>query len=306
MLEPYAPFFPMEPMNCREPFDDTGTGFQIKWDGVRILAHLKDGHVRLYNRKQNIKTRQYPEVACALANLIEHDIILDGEMVALKGGKPSFTQLIRRDFAADISTIRYLSGKIPVTYVIFDIVYDNGKELTDYPFRWRNELLKSLLPSRDPIVITDTVLHRGTTLFSVVKSAGLEGIVAKKLDSPYRIAKKSPDWLKIKNRRTLASLIGGYIFEGREVRSLFLGIFQDKDFVYIGRAGSGINRESAILLFEKLQGITTGHCPFINPPAVGRRKAVYWVSPCIEVMIEYMDFTDDGFVRHPVIKQIMF
>ncbi|MDD4569619.1 MAG: DNA ligase [Tepidanaerobacteraceae bacterium] len=306
MLEPHVPFFPMEPITCPKPFDDVNTGFQIKWDGVRILAHIKDGRVELFNRKKNIRTRQYPEVAFTLAELISHNIILDGEMVALKGGKPSFTQLIRRDFATDTDTIRYLKRKIPVTYVVFDIIYNNGTDLTEYPFNWRDQLLKSLITSKDPIVVTDTILHRGTTLFSVVKSAELEGIVAKKLDSPYRIAKKNSDWLKIKNRRTLAALIGGYIFEGREVRSLFLGVFQDKDFIYVGRAGSGLNRQSALLLFEKFQKIKTSHCPFINPPEIGRREVVYWINPSIEVMIEYMDFTDEGYVRHPVIKQVMF
>jgi bifunctional non-homologous end joining protein LigD len=305
MLRPHIPFFPMEPMTCPKPFDDAGTGFQIKWDGVRILAHIKDGRVELYNRKKNIRTRQYPEVAFTLAGLINHDLILDGEMVALKGGKPSFPQLIRRDFAVDTSTVRYLCGVIPVTYVIFDILYNNGHDLTEYPFSQRDELLKSLIPSKDPIVVTDTIHRRGTTLFSVAKSAELEGIVAKKLDSPYRIAKKSSDWLKIKNRRSLTALIGGYFFEGREVRSLFLGVFQDKDFIYVGRAGSGLNRQSALLLLERLQGIKTNRCHFTNPPEVGKREVAYWVNPSIEVMIEYMDFTDEGYVRHPVIKQVM-
>lgn len=304
MLEPYVPFFPMEPKLYREPFDDTDTGFQVKWDGVRILAHKKNGRVELYNRKKSIRTRQYPEVALALAGLISHDIILDGEMVALKDGKPSFPQLIRRDFATDAHTIKYLSKIIPITYVVFDIIFDNGKDLTAYPFRQRDELLKSLIPSKDLIVVTDTVCCHGTALFSVVKNAGLEGIVAKKLDSPYQIAKKSSDWLKIKNHRAITTLIGGYIFEGMEVKSLFLGIFQDKDFVYVGRAGSGLNRKSALLLFERLQEIKAGRCPFANPPVISKREAVYWVNPCVEVIIEYMDFTDAGFIRHPVIKRV--
>jgi bifunctional non-homologous end joining protein LigD len=306
MLNPHVPFFPMEPILHVEAFDDPNYGFQIKWDGVRILAHLKDGKCQLYNRKKNNRTAQYPEVTLTLANLISHDIILDGEMIALKDNKPSFSQLIRRDFAVDTATIRYLSGLIPVTYVIFDILYKNGRDLTEYPFMQRDELLKSLILSKDPIVVTDTILRRGNALFSIAKSAELEGIVAKKLDSPYRVAKKCSDWLKIKHRRSLTALIGGYIFVGREVRSLFLGVFQDNDFIYVGRAGSGLNHQSALLLFERLQEIKISHCPFTNSPKQGKREIVYWVRPSIEVMIEYMDFTDEGFVRHPVIKQVLF
>lgn len=305
MVKPFVPFFPTEPKICREPFDDIETGFQVKWDGVRILAHLKDGEVKLYNRKKHVRTRQYPEIAQTLKALMKHDIILDGEMVALKGGKPNFPQIIRRDFAVDDGTIKYLSKIIPVTYVVFDIVFYREKDLTSYAFKFRDELLKSLITSKDPIVVTDTVYTQGTALFSVVKEAELEGIVAKKLASPYRIGQKTSDWLKVKNFRTLTAIIGGFIFEGREVRSLLLGVFQGKDFIYVGRAGSGLNQDSSLLLFEKLNAIKTNLCPFINPPKISKRQHI-WVKPSIEVIVEYMEFTDDGLVRHPIIKQVIF
>jgi bifunctional non-homologous end joining protein LigD len=305
MVKPFVPFFPTEPKICREPFDDIETGFQVKWDGVRILAHLKDGEVKLYNRKKHVRTRQYPEIAQTLKALMKHDIILDGEMVALKGGKPNFPQIIRRDFAVDDGTIKYLSKIIPVTYVVFDIVFYREKDLTSYAFKFRDELLKSLITSKDPIVVTDTVYTQGTALFSVVKEAELEGIVAKKLASPYRIGQKTSDWLKVKNFRTLTAIIGGFIFEGREVRSLLLGVYQGKDFVYVGRAGSGLNQDSSLLLFEKLNAIKTNLCPFINPPQISKRQYI-WVKPSIEVIVEYMEFTDDGLVRHPIIKQVIF
>ena len=306
MLEPFVPFFPMEPVLCREAFDDPESGFQVKWDGVRILAHLKDGRVQLFNRKKNNRKLQYPEVVSALPSFLSNDAILDGEMVALKDGKPNFSQLIRRDFAVDPSTIKFLSKKIHVTYVVFDILYFDKKDCTNFPFHQRDELLKSLISSKDPIVVTDTYHHKGKALFSVVKNAGLEGIVAKKLDSQYQISKKSPEWLKIKNHRNLSTFVGGYFAEGREVRSLYLGIFQDKDFIYVGRAGSGINRESALILFERFKKMKTSTCPFINPPTIAKKETPNWVNPSLEILIEYMDFTDEGYLRHPVIKQIIF
>lgn len=305
MLKPHVPFLPMEPILHQEAFDDPDYGFQIKWDGVRILAHLKDGRAQLYNRKKNNRTVQYPEVVLKLPDIFKYDVILDGEVVTLRKGKPSFSELIRRDFATATGTIKFLIQKIPITYVVFDILYYNGKNLTAQPFRLRDELLKTLIPSKDPIVTTDTFPQKGTALFSVVKQAGLEGIVAKKLSSPYQVGKKSPDWLKVKNRRNMAAFIGGYLADGREVRSLFLGVFQDKDFLYIGRAGSGLNRELAMSLFYTLQESEIPLCPFINSPAIGKREVINWVNPRLEVMIEYMDFTDAGFVRHPVIKQVI-
>lgn len=306
MVKPFVPFLPMEPKICRKPFDDINTGFQVKWDGVRILAHIKDGQVQLYNRKKNVKTSQYPEIVHKLKSLINEDIILDGEMVALKDGKPNFLQIIRRDFAKDLATIKYLAKKIPVTYVVFDIVFYRNEALTTCSFKYRDELLKSLIPSKDPIAVTDTVYNSGTALFSVVKEADLEGIVAKKLDSPYRIGQKHSDWLKIKNLKLFTAIVGGFVHEGREVRSLFLGVFQGQDFVYVGRAGSGLNQETASLLFDKLNKIKTEFCPFIQPLPIDIKEQVCWVKPRIEVVVEYMEFTEDGLIRHPVIKQVNF
>jgi len=296
----------MEPKMHHEPFDDADTGFQVKWDGIRILVHQKDRHIQLFNRKKHVRTHQYPEIVRALASLIDGDIILDGEMVALKEGKPNFPQILRRDLARDDSTITYLSKLIPVTYVVFDILFYKDEDLTSHNFRYRNELLKSLIPSKDPIVVTDTVNEHGTLLFSVVKKAGLEGIVAKKFDSPYQIGQKSSDWLKIKNFRTLVAIIGGFIYENRAVRSLLLGTFQGHEFIYLGRAGSGLSQETASLLYEKLDKIRTSQCPFTHPPKISKNFHFCWVKPSIEVKVKYMEFSDDGLIRHPVIKELIF
>ena len=306
VVQPYIPFLPMEPTLCQAAFDDTDYGFQVKWDGVRIIAHVKNGIVELFNRKKLIRTKQYPEIVSLLPKLFKSDIILDGEMIVINDGKPSFSQLIRRDFAVDERTIKNLKNMIPVTYVAFDILYNDGKSLVTHPFQFRDELLKSLLPSKDPVVVTDTFPETGIALFSVVKQAGLEGVVAKKLESHYHIGRKNSDWLKIKNRRTLSAIIGGYLSEGQEVRSLFLGVFQDDGFLYIGRAGSGMTYQESRLLFERLQKSGSPYCPFINPPIANKKQIPHWVNPSIEVLIEYMDFTDDGYIRHPVIKQIEF
>lgn len=306
MIIPHTPFYPMEPKSFPHPFDDPSFGFQIKWDGTRILSHI-DGKVELFNRKKKKRNLQYPDIVESLSGIFrKRSIILDGEIISLLNGKPSFQQLLRRDWATDEATIKSLMRRIPVTYVIFDILYLDGKELYDLPFQKRDEILKSLLSSRDPLVVTDTFLSRGTTLFQVVKERGLEGIVAKKLDSRYVIGKKSGSWLKIKNKRLIHTLVGGYLAEVRSVRSLLLGTYQEGEFIYLGRASSGLSYEESRKLFDILSDLESNSCPFSGTFHLLARENPRWVKPEVQVLVEYLDFTEEGLLRNPVIKKINF
>lgn len=304
MITINTPFYPMEPETFPQPFDDPEFGFQIKWDGTRILAHVSR-EVKLFNRKKKPRTLQYPEIANRLAGIFKgRELVLDGEIVTLANGKPSFQLLMRRDRASDPAAVKSLMARIPVTYVVFDILYLDGKELVSLPFQERDRLLKSLIPSQDPVVVADTFPLTGTTLFSVVKQRGLEGIVAKRLDSRYEAGRKSRKWLKIKNRRLLDATIGGYLADSRRIRSLLLGIFQDGDFIYIGRAGSGLKEAEGRALYDFLSKYRLASCPFntMPPPIAGENPC--WVEPWLDVRVEYLDFTDEGCLRHPVIKGI--
>jgi bifunctional non-homologous end joining protein LigD len=305
MLSIYTPFFPMEPKSHQSPFDDAQYGFQIKWDGTRILAHVKQGKSQLFNRKKNVRTKQYPEISNALSDIFpKNDVILDGEIIALRDGKPNFQQLMRRDRASDKTTINYLMQHIPVTYVVFDIIFMDGRALVSSTFSDRDDILKSVLNSCDPIVVTDTFPARGILLYSIIKEKGLEGIVAKKLNSLYEIGKKSGSWLKIKNRRQIMSMVGGFLADGANVKSLLLGTKEDDELVYIGNASSGITEKQAKSLYENLCTEAITSCPFMDPPKHYKTKNIRWVNPIFEVVIEYSDFTDDGLLRHPVIKEL--
>ncbi|MCG0275340.1 MAG: DNA ligase [Thermosediminibacteraceae bacterium] len=293
----------MEPILHPEAFDDDSYGFQVKWDGTRIIAHI-DGTVELFNRKMKKRTTQYPEIAARLSELFKgKSAVLDGEMIALIGGKPDFQKLMQRDWATDIRTIQYLSSKIPVTYVVFDILYLKERCLTDLSFSKRYEILRSTLSSSDPVVVTDTFPGRGTALFEVVKSKGLEGIVAKKLDSTYEIGKKSNKWLKIKNRRLITALVCGFLAEGKRVRSLLLGQLVEDELIYIGRASSGLDEEMGRFLYDYLSRLERKTCPFTNPPLLKRSEKPVWVLPSITVEVEFLDYTNEGYLRHPVIRK---
>ncbi|HHV75887.1 MAG TPA: DNA ligase [Syntrophothermus lipocalidus] len=304
VIKPGTPFIPMEPVLHPEAFDDENYGFQIKWDGTRIIAHL-DGPVELFNRKMKKRTAQYPEVADALKEALRGtSAVLDGEIVTLSGGKPDFHQLMRRDRATDARTINHLATRIPVTYVVFDILYLKDKCLADLPFWQRDGILRSTLKSSDPVVVTDTFKGRGKALFAIVREKGLEGIVGKILESTYQVGKKSAKWLKIKNRQRTTALVGGFEAEGKQVRSLFLGQLVEGDLIYIGRASSGLDEETGRALYDFLSRRAENTCPFVNPPAVERRENLVWVLPSASVEVEFYDYTEKGYLRHPVIKRV--
>ncbi|MDI3481662.1 MAG: bifunctional non-ous end joining protein LigD [Tepidanaerobacteraceae bacterium] len=306
MIVLHSPFYPMEPETFPRPFDDSAYGFQIKWDGTRILAHVGD-KTELFNRKKAPRTQQYPEIAEYLSSVFKkRSVVLDGEMITLFHGKPCFQRLMRRDRALDPATVKFLMERIPVTYVVFDILFLDGIEFTGIAFQARNDMLKSLIPPADPVVAAETFFATGTALFDVVKQHGLEGIVAKRLDSLYEIGKKSKKWLKIKNKRLIDATIGGYLAEGRKIRSLLLGIFQDEEFTYIGRVGSGLKEAESRALYDFLSKLQVAACPFKNMSSLAAREKPCWVEPKLEVQVEYLDFTDEGYLRHPVIKGIVF
>ncbi|MCF6095502.1 DNA ligase [Thermovorax subterraneus] len=305
MIKPGIPFIPMEPTPCREAFDDESFGFQVKWDGTRVLAHI-DGKVELFNRKMKGRTKQYPEVVDALLRLFSgKSTVLDGEMIALLGGRPDFHNLMRRDMATDEAAVKYLASKIPVTYVVFDILYLDGRCLAELPFSERYGILKSSLQSRDPVVVTDTFPGTGISLFEAVKAKGLEGIVAKKLDSRYEIGKKSKKWLKIKNRRIITALVGGFLAEGKRVRSLFLGHLVEGHLVFIGRVSSGLDAEKSSALFDAFSRLITDECPFSALPPLSKKEKPLWVLPRTLVEVEFLEYTGEGFLRHPVLRGIL-
>lgn len=294
----------MEPKIFKKPFDSPEFGFQVKWDGIRILAHIKHGNTLLFNRKKANKTIQYPEITTALSKLFpKSNLILDGEMISLHNGKPRFDYIVKRDFLQDAQSIIYLMQKIPVQYVVFDILYWENKLLLDLPFYKRDNLLKNIIKSQYPVVTIDTFNRCGRSLSEVIKQRNLEGIVAKKLDSPYIIGKKTNYWLKIKNWRKIDTLIGGYIPQHNKVRSLLIGIFQENKFMYIGKVASGLNEEQAEKLFFNLSKNRIPHTPFINPP-IKTPEDVFWVKPTVKVKVEYIDFTEKGQLRHPRIIDI--
>lgn len=301
------PFAPMEPQPFPKPFDDPDWAFQTKWDGVRLLAHLTPGRVHLFNRHLRQRSEQYPEIAAALSSLLpDARAILDGEVIALSRGRPNFQLLLKRDLATGPRAVKAAIRQIPVYYMVFDLLYWQGKALTGLPFAGRQELLKSLRLDRMQVLITDTLVGTGTALYRAVLETGLEGVVAKRLDSPYLIGKKSRLWLKIKPKRRIIALVSGYTLKNGVVSGLLLGLYDGDRLRYIGRAGSGLREEERRLLARHLPELEVAESPFgrLTIPAgrCGRSpEEVHWVRPLLTVGLEFLEWTEEGLLRHPVI-----
>jgi len=184
------------------PFDSDRHLFEIKWDGTRCLAFIERGRVRLQNRHFVEMRGRYPELA-GLRRL-PSGTVLDGEVVVLEDGKPSFRKLQQRDQLLGPIRIEMLSQRLPATLIVFDLVYFRGESLTQRPLIERRERLKEVIHRlTDPYVIpSDFILKHGKRYFEEVERQGLEGMMAKRLDSPYLPGKRSAHWLKIKVGRT--------------------------------------------------------------------------------------------------------
>ena len=180
------------------PFDSEHHLFEIKWDGIRCVAFIEGGSVRLQSRQLTAMTFQFPEMACL--NRLPSGTVLDGELVVLEEGRPSLRQIQRRTFLQNRARIEGLSQRTPVTYMVFDLLYLNGDPLMVAPLHRRREALQRLIQrtTLPGILVSEAVAEHGCQLFAQVARLGLEGIMAKRLDSPYLPGKRSRYWFKIK------------------------------------------------------------------------------------------------------------
>ncbi|NLG32900.1 MAG: DNA ligase [Syntrophomonadaceae bacterium] len=291
----------MEPVLWPEAFNDSRFTFQVKWDGVRILSVIDEDGVTLVNKHGNFRTLQFEELH-QLPKMIKAEYaVLDGEVVALKEGKPSFPAVMRRDRTHNPKQLAYLKQNIPVCYMVFDLLNCNGEDLTGKSLKCRRERLEQVLkPSAQIQLVED--FPAGKSLFQAVESMGMEGIVAKKIDSPYQAGKKHNDWLKIKCRRVQNCLVGGYTLRGNTVNALLLGAYQEDDFIYIGRVGSGLTGLHQELFSRSFPAQMIPDSPFAN---LTRTKGCYFLQPRIGVRVEYMEWTEDSKLRAPVIKEFI-
>lgn len=282
------------------PFDSDEHLFEIKWDGIRILAFFGDNVARLQGRKGTDATPRYPEIVRALERL-PGEGILDGEVVVLdEDARPNFQRVLVREQTATRDAALLKARLHPVVYVAFDLLYRNGENLCERPLIERKKILSELL--RDPpspILESTYILHRGKALFKEAEQRGLEGIVAKKLTSGYLQAQRSNDWLKLKVRRRTDGVLVGVVRERgtRRVKSLVLGAHDATALKWLGNVGSGLDEQTLAQLGTELGPLRSDAPPDFAAQAPGD---IEWLKPALVVRVEYSELTMDHRLRHPV------
>jgi bifunctional non-homologous end joining protein LigD len=283
----------IKPMLARlidEPFDKAGWLFEIKWDGYRAIAEIKKDKIKLYSRNGNPFEKIYTPVVEALKK-IKHDCILDGEIVALKGGRADFHTLQEyRDVVA------------PLQYQIFDILSLDGKDLRKKPLIERKKLLAKLLPKKDPILqYSDHIEKFGTKLFDRIKKEGVEGVVAKEAASPYRDGLRNGEWLKIKSVQEQEAIIVGFTAprgSRKQLGALVLAAHEGGRLRYIGHSGGGFTEKELSELHAKLKKISTKKSPLTEKVPVN--SPITWVAPKYVCEIKFTQWTPEGHMRHPI------
>lgn len=299
------PILPMEPQSSDTIPQGEDWIAQVKWDGVRVLTYYDGQSVRLFNRRMNERTWHYPEITDIQSYCDAVSVILDGEVIALgTNGKPSFHEVMRRDGIRRLEKISQYQKVVPITYMIFDIVFRNGEWLHPFPLRERMDILSNVIQTGPHIQLVSSH-DDGQALFDVIKQHGMEGIVVKKLGSPYLIGQKKDVWLKVKNYRDLIAVIGGFTLNGGVINAVLLGLYDNTGKLwYIGHVGTGkLTQQEWGDLTDRLKPMVTKHRPFVNKP--DREADAYWVQPELTVKIQYTEWTEGRSLRQPSIQGVV-
>jgi bifunctional non-homologous end joining protein LigD len=297
------PFVPM--LLARAPHPVAGDGWlcQVKWDGVRNLTLIENGEARHWSRRLRERTHLFPELEGLGRCFPGRRLVLDGELVVLEGGIPRFHAILERD----VSTRRPSPQKVeamPASLMIFDLLEVDGEELYQHPLEERLGRLANLVPPGEAWQVVESFPGLvGPDLLAAVVARGLEGVVVKRLGSPYRPGMRSSDWLKVKRKQRVLAVVVGYTSPLGRPGGLLLGARVGGQFRYIGRVGSGLRAEELALLKAHLP---PGPCPFDRAPSLRDRFSgppgpVVWTEPILTVEVEFTEWTEDGRLRDPVL-----
>ena len=285
---------------AEKPFSREGWLFEIKYDGVRVLASRRGEIVELLGRSGQVITGRYPEVVAALRALPVDRFLIDGEIVALDpAGRPNFQRLQSRMGLTNPHDIERAAALIPVAAIFFDCLMLDGYDLRRLPLASRKACLGMLLPSLGPVRYGDHVPIEGEAFFAAASDAQVEGIVAKRAASAYT-GGRSRDWIKIKCQRRQEFVIGGYTDpQGSRpyFGALHIGLYDDGQLVYVSKVGTGFDEEGLKRLWEALQPLARSTSPFLAKSPTGRGH--HWVEPRLVCEVRFTEWTEDGGLRHP-------
>src|SRR5258708_643467 len=287
-----------------KPFSDPNWLFEIKWDGIRTVAFVDNGSVRLSARSGRDVTAEFPEFQDLAKHLRAGTAIVDGEIVTLhENGRSDFQKLQNRFGVTKPS--QKLITDIPLTYYFFDALYCNGFDVRKTPLLQRKELLRQMLRGNGRVRYSEHQLENGKELYAVAKENGLEGIVGKQIESPYT-GNPTGCWLKFKIFNELDAVVLGWTAP-RRARQYFcarvLALYDEtKDLQFIGNVGTGFDQQTQKDLLAKLEKLRVARSPLRNPPKL--REHVEWVRPEMVARIKFANWTEDNHLRAPVFLSV--
>ena len=297
----------LPPMLARSgplPPNEEKWGFEVKWDGIRTVVFCDHGHIELQGRNFSDFTPRYPEVREMARAVGARRMILDGEIVAFdEHGRPSFERLQSRMHLASDSAVKRRMRDIPVTYVAFDLLYLDGRSTLPLHYEQRREVLEALELEGPAWRVPSYHRGEGSALLAATRDLGIEGIVAKRLDSTYEPGRRSSGWVKVKNVCEQDVVIGGWTpGEGgrsRTLGALAVGVIEDGDLVYAGKVGTGFTEQTLALVQRELEPLRRPDSPFSGrqPP-----KGTVFVEPRLVARVELREWTSSGTMRAPSFK----
>jgi bifunctional non-homologous end joining protein LigD len=295
----WPPLKPMLATLTDAPFNDDAWAFEPKWDGIRALAVCNE-ETRFFTRNDKDVTVAYPELQRLHEQTVALDALLDGEIVAFQKGVPSFQRLQQRMHLRDERKIEEMARQIPVVYMVFDLLYLDGRDLTGEPLEERRRIMEENIVPSEQIQVSPSTEGAGKALFRAAEKQGLEGIMAKRLSSIYVPGGRSKDWLKVKVSFDADVVIVGWT-EGEKARagtigSLVMAMYDGAELRYVGNVGTGFGRgllERTMDLVGRLDETE----PWFNERAELRRA--HWVPPVLVAKVEHRGVTSAGRLRAP-------
>lgn len=277
---------------------------EIKWDGMRVLADVADGRLRLSSRNEKDVTASFPELSTLAGPGVPDDMLLDGEVVALDAGLPSFSALAERIHVSNAGKARSLAVARPVTFMVFDLLRLDGVGLTDQPLAQRRATLEGISLAGPNVQVPPTYDDGGALQIATLQQ-GLEGVVSKRLSSRYSPGRRSPDWLKFPHRTSRSVVIGGWRLEtdsARRLGAILVGRPTPQGLAYLGRVGSGLVGREQERVLRALQGRSVDTSPFADEVPHIDAQGTRWVQPEVVVEVRSLGLSAQGRLRHPAYR----
>ena len=287
---------PMLIKNTREAFDSPDFIFELKLDGERCIAYLDNNGTELRNKRNQKMLIKVPELSNILKQ-IKSKCILDGELIVIEDGKPSFKEIQRRSLMTNTFKIELASSRLPASFIAFDILYVNDHLVNHYDLMQRKELLENTIIESERLAISRYIEEHGIQYYELAEQNDLEGIVAKKKDSKYYFGKRTNDWIKIKNLLDDDFVVCGYITKESGVTSIVLGQYKGSELIYKGHVTLGVSSHD-LKIIKSIPRLDTP--PFRHLSS--SNENVVWIQPILVCKVQYMMKTSGGFMRQPVYK----